>query len=65
MVLNHVVNIHATSSGLNVCHHDPLPEGADREAPWLESDSPAHRALIEVVMSQRTLDLAAYVVNFR
>ena len=65
MVINHVVDIHTTGSGLNMCHHDELPENADREAPWLEPDSPAHNALRDVVMSSRTLDLAAYVVNFR
>ncbi|XP_037080948.1 uncharacterized protein LOC119101644 isoform X3 [Pollicipes pollicipes] len=65
MIINHVVNIHATPSGLNRCHHADVPEGESREPPWLLPGSSAHNALWEVVASYRTLNLAAFVVNYR
>ncbi|XP_037078931.1 uncharacterized protein LOC119099943 isoform X2 [Pollicipes pollicipes] len=65
MVLNHVVNIHATPSGLNRCHHADVPEDESRDRPWLRAGSPAHNALWEVVASLRTLNLAAFVVTCR
>lgn len=64
MINNHVVNVHVTATGLNRCHHAEL-EDEERAAPWLEPDSPAHRALADIVCNPHVLGLAEHVVNFR
>ena len=64
MTLNHVCDIHVTTSGDNVCHHGPL-EGKEREVEWLVPGSDAHRALQDVFLNPRTLGLAPHVGIFR
>ena len=66
-MLNHVVNIHdwpAIFPGEYRCAHGEIQE-EDRDAPWLEPDSPPHNTLREIVLDTRLLNTLKYYINFR
>ena len=67
-VLHHVVNCHEwvdiLGSGETECQHDSN-EDEEREAPWLEPDSKAHRALHDIVLETRLRNTLKYYLNFR
>ncbi|CAB3991833.1 Hypothetical predicted protein [Paramuricea clavata] len=46
------------------CGHDPLRD-EEREKPWLEKNSKAHKALQKIVLSKRFLNTFPYFTNFR
>ena len=62
------MNSHQWNLGSGVggggCSHGPLEEGVERDKPWLEAGSPAHKALIEVVLNPRLLRTTHHYVNF-
>lgn len=53
----HITNVHqwATGEKFLQCAHQPLSVEEEASKPWLESESPAHVALNEVVFNQRLL----------
>ena len=63
------MNVHAWNIGDGVgagqCAHEPLDEAEVRDKPWLEPGSPAHKALVEVVLNPRFLKNVQHYVNFR
>ena len=69
-VLNHVVDCHEwvdiLGCGETACRHNAGEvENEEREAPWLEPDSQAHRSLQDIVTDKRFLNTLKYYVNFR
>jgi hypothetical protein len=66
-VIHHTVNRHEWQIGGGVsagqCSHGPLEE--DHDKAWLEQGSPAHKALVEIVLNVRFLNNIHHYVNFR
>ena len=63
--LDHHEWILGSGAGSGGCSHEPLDEGVERDKPWLEAGSPAHKALSEVVLNSRLLRTIHHYVNFR
>ncbi|XP_070554271.1 uncharacterized protein [Ptychodera flava] len=68
-VIHHVTNEHewvlSYGQGTNSCNHGPLTESADSDKEWLEKVSPAHVALVKIVMDKRFTNQIPYFVNCR
>ena len=69
-IIHHVCNVHtwmATNIDKTEGHCDhPIPLQPDEnQKPWLEIDSPAHRALIKEVFDRNLLNNLSYIKNFR
>ncbi|XP_070564224.1 uncharacterized protein [Ptychodera flava] len=68
-VIHHVVNEHSWvlpyCQGVSECDHGPLAQTADRDREWLQKGSPAHNALVKIVMNKQFLNKVEYLINFR
>ncbi|XP_041952905.1 uncharacterized protein LOC121712884 isoform X3 [Alosa sapidissima] len=60
-VVHHVCNEHKWAMG--VCKHGPLP--ADTDKTWIERDSKAHKALVEIILRKRWLKDVHKFLRFR
>lgn len=67
-IIHHVVDEHQwpvsfVDTGSNSCQHGPLCE--ERQKGWLTKGSPAHDALIEIVMNKRLINKIPYYLHCR
>ena len=67
-IIHHVVNQHqkvlgCSDSGDNSCKHGPLCKERDKD--WLKADSPAHGALVAIVLDKRFMNRIPYFLNCR
>ncbi|XP_066303883.1 uncharacterized protein [Branchiostoma lanceolatum] len=66
-LLNHIGNQHQWSGNelFHRCAHLPLSREAERKKKWLEVESPAHKALQEVVMDRILLKDMGHMTGFK
>ena len=68
-MIHHTVNKHEWRFGMGVsagcCSHGPLEDEETHGTPWLEAGSPAHEALIGVVLNARLMHNVHHYVHFR